>query len=120
MDPADERLEFIQEVTNKSFKLKPDQWKKCIAGEENRNILGSFFDEVDSTTLVIYLNAAAQLTVSLTLAFPQNIKSKAVYFIKKEKEVITRDNVKHLFIGDVANYPVDVAVVVTEEVRMPS
>uniref|UniRef100_A0A674EYE2 Dynein axonemal heavy chain 17 n=1 Tax=Salmo trutta TaxID=8032 RepID=A0A674EYE2_SALTR len=88
------RIVFLQNVTLKALKLKPDKWQKFIAGEETRTLIGNFIEKSDINSLVISLNAASQLVCSLE--FPQTIKNKAVYFIKKDKEVITKDNIKNL------------------------
>lgn len=108
MEGEDQRIVFLQNVTLKALKLKPDKWQKFIAGEETRALIGSFIEKSDINSLVISLNAASQLVCSLE--FPQTIKNKAVYFIKKDKEVITKDNIKNVFIGDVANSPVDATI----------
>uniref|UniRef100_A0A674EYS7 Dynein axonemal heavy chain 17 n=1 Tax=Salmo trutta TaxID=8032 RepID=A0A674EYS7_SALTR len=109
MEGEDQRIVFLQNVTLKALKLKPDKWQKFIAGEETRTLIGNFIEKSDINSLVISLNAASQLVCSLE--FPQTIKNKAVYFIKKDKEVITKDNIKNVFIGDVANSPVDATIV---------
>ncbi|XP_062330264.1 dynein axonemal heavy chain 17-like [Osmerus eperlanus] len=114
MEGDDKRIEFLQDVTLKAFKLKADKWQKFIAGEDNRTLIASFFDKADFPSLVISLNAASQLVSSLS--FPQTIKTKAVYFTKRDQGVITKDNIKQLFVGDVSNSPVDVVIGVTEEI----
>ncbi|KAM9412460.1 dynein axonemal heavy chain 17-like [Salvelinus alpinus] len=117
MEGEDQRIVFLQNVTLKALKLKPDKWQKFIAGEETRTLIGNFIEKSDVNSLVISLNAASQLVCSLE--FPQTIKNKAVYFIKKDKEVITKDNIKNVFIGDVANSPVDATIGAIEGIAYP-
>lgn len=117
MEGDDKRIDFLQDVTLKAFKIKADKWLKFIAGEDNRTFIASFFDKADFPSLVISLNAASQLVSSLS--FPQTIKTKAVYFTKRDQGVITKDNIKQVFVGDVSNSPVDVVIGVTEEVSLP-
>lgn len=110
----DQRIDFLQHVTLKTLKLKADKWQKFIGAEENRTAVGNFLEKTDVEELVIYLNAASQLVVNL--GFPQAIKNKAVYFVKHDSVKITKDNIKQVYIGDVANSPVEATIGVMEEV----
>ncbi|XP_030631015.1 dynein heavy chain 17, axonemal-like [Chanos chanos] len=114
MEVEDKRIDFLQEVTLKSLKLKQDKWQKLIAGEDNRTIINSFFEKSDVSNLIISLNTSSQLVASLS--FPHTLKSKAVYFVKKSKEVLNKDNIRNVNVGDIANSPVEATAAIVEEV----
>lgn len=112
----DQRICFLQYVTLKTLKLKPDKWQKFIGAEETQTTIITFFEKTDIEELVISLNAASQLEVHL--GFPQTVKTKAVYFVKHDNVKITKDNLKQIYIGDVANSPVEATIGVMEEVSV--
>ncbi|XP_076154706.1 dynein axonemal heavy chain 17-like isoform X2 [Alosa pseudoharengus] len=114
---VDQRVGFLQHNTLKILKLKPDKWQKFISAEENLTAIVNFLEKTDVEELVISLNAASQLMVNL--GFPQTIKNKAVYFVKHDSVKITKDNIKQILIGDVANSPVEATIGVMEEVVYP-
>ncbi|XP_015211854.2 dynein axonemal heavy chain 17 [Lepisosteus oculatus] len=114
MEEQDKRLEYLQVFTLKTLKQKADKWTKFVATEENRLIVYNFFEKADVLVLIISMNQAAQLVANQE--FPRSLRNKAVYFIKKNKEVITKDSVKNLLVGDVAFSPVDELITVVEEV----
>lgn len=111
-------MDFLQNVTLKFLKLKPDKWQKLLASEENRTVVGNFFEKAEFGCLVLSLNSASQLTASLE--FPQTNKNKAVCFLKKGKEVINKDNIQYLSVGDVAPSPVEATVGLIEKVSLKS
>ncbi|XP_076855598.1 dynein axonemal heavy chain 17-like [Brachyhypopomus gauderio] len=100
MEVEDETIDFLQNVTLKSLNLKHDKWQKFLAAEESRTIIRNFFEKPDFCSLVISQNAASQLVASL--GFPQTLKNKAVYFVKKGNEIINKDNIRNIYCGDVA------------------
>lgn len=52
--------------------------------------------------------------------FPNNLKTKSCYFIRKKKEVITMENFRDvLMFGDMSPKPVEELAVLTEEVFVP-
>ena len=40
----DERLDFIQDYTLKSLRLKPDKWARLMISDEQRMFLGRFVE----------------------------------------------------------------------------
>ncbi|KAL2078484.1 hypothetical protein ACEWY4_026169 [Coilia grayii] len=114
---ADQRFDFLQYVTLKTLKLKPDKWQKFIAAEDNQAVIVAFLEKIDVEELVISVNAASQLAVNV--GFPQTIKTKAVYFVKHDSVKITKDNIKQLYVGDVACSPVEATIGVMEEIVYP-
>ncbi|XP_078230912.1 dynein axonemal heavy chain 17 isoform X3 [Callithrix jacchus] len=111
----DVRLEYLEEVASIILKFKPDKWSKLIGAEENMALFTEFFEKPDVLVLVLTLNVAGM--VIPCLGFPESLKSKGVYFIKKKPENITKDNYKaQLLYGDISPTPVDQLIVVVEEV----
>ncbi|XP_069786102.1 dynein axonemal heavy chain 17-like isoform X3 [Narcine bancroftii] len=114
----DPRMAFLQSMCLLFFCMKEDKWEKISGSEENRQIVMDFFGTEDILILVIYINAAGQLTPNL--GFPSSIKTKGIYFVKKKMLRITDDNIKEeLFIGDISNSPVEQLLTVIEEVVCP-
>uniref|UniRef100_A0A8B9JC40 Uncharacterized protein n=1 Tax=Astyanax mexicanus TaxID=7994 RepID=A0A8B9JC40_ASTMX len=87
---GDQRLHFLQERVLKTLRLKPDRWQKCLAVEEQKQVIQDFLDKSDHTTLVISLTAAGQLIPAVDFAVSQ--KNKAVYFIKRGQTSLTPDS----------------------------
>ena len=48
----DERLDFIQDYTLKSLRLKPDKWARLMVSDEQRNFVTSFIERGKMDTLV--------------------------------------------------------------------
>lgn len=114
---ADVRVEYLEEVASIVLKFKPDKWSKLISAEENVALLTEFLEKPDVLVLVLTLNVAGMVVPCL--GFPESLKSKGVYFIKKKPENITKDNYKaQLLYGDISPTPVDQLIVVVEEVSM--
>uniref|UniRef100_A0A2K5SD28 Dynein axonemal heavy chain 17 n=1 Tax=Cebus imitator TaxID=2715852 RepID=A0A2K5SD28_CEBIM len=111
----DVRLEYLEEVASIILKFKPDKWSKLIGAEENMALFTEFFEKPDVLVLVLTLNVAGM--VIPCLGFPESLKSKGVYFIKRKPENITKDNYKaQLLYGDISPTPVDQLIAVVEEV----
>ncbi|XP_064179132.1 dynein heavy chain 9, axonemal [Anguilla rostrata] len=115
---ADKRYEFLEEYVLKTMKLKPDRWQKCLTNDEYKQIIQDFLDRSDQPALVVSLNAAGQLLPSF--GFPENSKNKAVYFVKRNKDVLTADSIKsNLCYGDLSYSPLDQFSALVEEVVVP-
>nr|XP_039332256.1 dynein heavy chain 17, axonemal [Saimiri boliviensis boliviensis] len=111
----DVRLEYLEEVASIVLKFKPDKWSKLIGAEENMALFTEFFEKPDVLVLVLTLNVAGM--VIPCLGFPESLKSKGVYFIKRKPENITKDKYKaQLLYGDISPTPVDQLIAVVEEV----
>ena len=77
------RLEFIQDYTLKSLRLKQDKWNKLVISDEQRGFLHSFVDQGFPQELVISQNIGGQLQVHTD--WPSPLKNKGVFFVKREK-----------------------------------
>uniref|UniRef100_A0A8B9HQL2 Dynein, axonemal, heavy chain 11 n=1 Tax=Astyanax mexicanus TaxID=7994 RepID=A0A8B9HQL2_ASTMX len=103
---GDQRLHFLQERVLKTLRLKPDRWQKCLAVEEQKQVIQDFLDKSDHTTLVISLTAAGQLIPAVDFAVSQ--KNKAVYFIKRGQTSLTPDSVKtNVYFGTMCGPPLE-------------
>ncbi|XP_069511343.1 dynein axonemal heavy chain 17 [Ambystoma mexicanum] len=115
MDITDKRLEFLQNYTMMSLRLKIEKWSKFLSSDENKQQLVDFLTLADLMVLVISTNPAGQLYASS--GFPTSLKSKGVYFVKKSKDPITKDNIKTILtVGDTSTTPVEQLMSVVEEV----
>lgn len=115
MDDTDKRLEFLQNYTLMSLRLKLEKWTKFLSVDEYKQQVVDFLSLADSMVLVISTNPAGQLYA--TSGFPAILKNKGVYFVKKNKETITKDNIKtSLIVGDTSSTPVEQLMSVVEEV----
>uniref|UniRef100_A0A8C3FY90 Dynein axonemal heavy chain 17 n=1 Tax=Chrysemys picta bellii TaxID=8478 RepID=A0A8C3FY90_CHRPI len=112
---SDKRVEFLENYSTLALRFKPDKWAKFIGSEEINALLMEFFEKQDVLALVLTLNPAGQLTPCLE--FPPVLKSKAVYFVKRKRENITKENFQiGLLVGDISPSPVDQLMAVVEEV----
>lgn len=103
---AEKRFEFIANYVLKTLRLKKDRWQKCVAVDEQRQVIQDFLDKHDHTALVVYLNAAGQLVTSD--GFEPTSKNKAVYFIKQRQTALSSDNMKaDLMYGDMSYSPME-------------
>nr|XP_006635186.1 PREDICTED: dynein heavy chain 9, axonemal isoform X1 [Lepisosteus oculatus] len=114
----DKRYDFLEEYVLKTLKLKADRWQKCVGTEEYKQIIREFLDRTDQTVLVVSLNAAGQLIP--TTEFPASTKNKAVYFVKRSKDLLTPESIKNsLLYGDLSYSPLDQFSALVEEVVVP-
>ena len=109
MGDKDRRVEFIQEYTLKSMRLKSDKWNKIIIFDEQRqylqvrltkykvmhdvDLLQAFLDSNEPQSMVISPNIAGHLHIHTD--WPSALRNKGVYFVKKEKTPIPDDEVIH-------------------------
>ena len=42
--PTDDRLDFIQDFTLKSLRLKPDKWHRLMISDDSRNFLQRYIE----------------------------------------------------------------------------
>ena len=112
---SDPRMDFFQEYTTRSFKIKPDKWAKFIGVDENRATLMDFCEKADLPQLILSLNSAGQLQAGD--AFPSQSKNKSVYFIRRSKVVLTKTNIKtDILYGDLSYSPLEHLAVLVEDV----
>jgi dynein heavy chain len=114
----DQRIEFMALYILKTLKLKSDKWIKMYAVEDNKVIIHEFVDKNEQNLLVFSLNQAQAISVSYV--YPNSLKTKAVYFAKRNKEAIGRDaNVKEALIyGDLSYSPLDQLSALLDEVSL--
>ncbi|XP_009470045.1 PREDICTED: dynein heavy chain 17, axonemal isoform X2 [Nipponia nippon] len=114
----DERHGFLESFTTLLLRLRPDKWSKFVGSEEAAAVLDEFFKQQDMLELVLGLNPAGQLLP--TACFPPTLRGKGVYFVKKKRENITRENCQsRLLVGDIGPSPVEQLITVVEEVVCP-
>lgn len=116
MEFSDPRFEYLSEYVLKTMKLKNDKWAKMQGNEEYRQKILEFFEKPELDLLVIMQNSGGQLQPLYD--FPPSLKTKAVYFAKKEKSInIGKDVVKSaLACGDLSYTPLEQLSVLVEEV----
>jgi hypothetical protein len=104
----DPKLEFIAMFIFKTFKIKADKWVKMYIAEENRVIIEDFMTKPVPNMIVfrVHETNGALLIYSL---FPQQIKAKCVYFVKKTLEPIGKngDMINDILYGDLSYSPVE-------------
>src|ERR1700733_2278379 len=86
----DPRIYFVADYILKTLKLKSDKFAKMYGIEENKIMVHEFFDKADIQILVIQFTAAGSLQPAVT--FPNVLKNKSCYFIKKRREALPRDS----------------------------
>ena len=107
LDINDQRVEFMADYVLKTMKLKPDKFSKCYNVDENKNMFIEFFEKHDRVTFIISANSAG--VISLSFNWPNSLKAKCVYFVKRNKEPIQKDsNIRSaLLYGDMSQFPMD-------------
>ena len=66
--------------------------------------------------LIVLQNNAAQLLAANS--FPVSLKSKAVYFIKRQRGPVPKENISHhVILGDMAMKPIEHLAALVDEVR---
>ena len=113
----DPRIFFVADYVLKTLKLKSDKFGKMYALDENKQMIHDFFDKADLQLLIIQYTAAGALQPST--AFPNVVKNKSCYFIKKRREPMPKDTILRdgLMYGDLSTSPVDQLSAVVDEVR---
>ena len=112
----DARIDFIGDYILKSYKLKADKWAKCLGNEEFKVLILEFLEKPDNPQLVFTVSSAGLVTPSFE--FPTSLKTnKAVYFIKRSKEAIGKENYsKNLVYGDLSYSPLEQLSALVDEV----
>ena len=116
LEIGDSRIEFMAIYLLKTLKLKNDKWMKMYAIDENKQIINDFFEKTDISLIVFYLNISGALTVQYQ--YPTLIKSKVAYFVKKNKDSISKETpIKDaLAYGDLSTTPLDQLSAILDEV----
>uniref|UniRef100_A0A8B9VFM5 Dynein axonemal heavy chain 17 n=1 Tax=Anas zonorhyncha TaxID=75864 RepID=A0A8B9VFM5_9AVES len=92
----DERHSFLESFATLLLRLRPDKWSKFEGSEDARAVLDEFFRQPDVLELLLSLNPAGQLQPST--CFLPTLKGKGIYFVKRKKENITRENCRLLLL----------------------
>lgn len=98
---TDKRFKFIETFVLRTLKLRNDRWQKCVAVEEQRQLIQEFLDKPENTRLIVYLSGAGQLVP--TDEFVESLKNNAVFFFKKRQTAVSKDTIKKdLLYGNVS------------------
>jgi dynein heavy chain, axonemal len=118
-DISDSRVVFIASYLLKTFKVKAEKWHKFYAIEESKLIIQEFLDKNEQSLLVFSMNSSQALSVSY--AYPNQLKTKACYFAKKKQEALGKDlNIKDaLLYGDLSYSPLDQLSAILDELLVP-
>jgi dynein heavy chain len=113
----DPRIYFVADYVLKTLKLKSDKFAKMYGTEENKILIHEFFEKAESQILIIQYTAAGSLQPAM--AFPNVLKNKSCYFIKKRREPIAKDAILRdvIMYGDLSTSPVDQLSAMVDEVR---
>ena len=117
MEGKDERLDLVRSFTVKSLRLDEDRWQEFVSEEKKQVIFNSFLNARDYCHLFICEDPDSRLSVSLD--FPQDIRSKVICVSKTVREAVTRENSGKVLIfqevqgEDVLNF----IICITEQVR---
>ena len=68
-------------------------------------ILMDFLERTEKQVLIIGQAANGQLTP--TTQFPSSAKQKAVYFMKRRPEKLSKENTKNIIYGDMSYLPLE-------------
>lgn len=113
----DQRLDFLGDYVLRTLKLKRDKWQKCVSAEDNRRLLQDFLDGAERGTLVVSVTAAGLLQPAAGFQ-GAGCRSKAVYFVKRNKEALSPQSVRDsLVCGDLSCTPLEQFSALVEEVR---
>ena len=77
------RIQFIQDYTLKSIRLKPEKWAKLVISDEQRRHLENFVYKDLPQVLIISQNIGGQLQIHTD--WPSPLRNKGVFFVKREK-----------------------------------
>ena len=116
-DIADFRMDFLQEYSLKTMKLKPDKWTKMMSQEDSTVLLMDFLEKAETRFLCIFVNQQSQMAP--TDEFPTVNKTKAVYFVKRKAEPVKKENLKDLIFGDMSYTPLDHLTSLVDAVSQP-
>ena len=119
-EKRDRRVEFLQDFTLKSMRLKIDKWNKIVVHDEQRqylqvtpdkcllgqyeshpqircfkdcceNFAQAFLDKEEPQSMVISQNTAGHLIIHTD--WPSALKNKGVFFVKRKKQPVPLDEV---------------------------
>lgn len=116
----DPRIFFVADYVLKTLKLKSDKFAKMYGQEESKVMIHEFFEKADYQILVLQYTTSGSLQPSVS--FPNLLKNKSCYFIKKRKEPLPKDTILRdaLMYGDLSTSPVEQLSAMVDEVRLTS
>ncbi|KAJ8318719.1 LOW QUALITY PROTEIN: hypothetical protein KUTeg_003810 [Tegillarca granosa] len=119
LELGDKRVEFMADYVIKTMKIKPDRWMKLYNVEENKQMFMDYFEKSDLIALIVIATAGGGLVVQYE--WPTNPKQKAVYFVKRTKDSISKDtSFRNAFLyGDLSYQPLDQLSAFVDEVLVP-
>ncbi len=86
-----------------------------LSQDDNVTILNDFLERAEKRILIIIQAANGQLSPSTS--FQLTTKQKAVYFMKRNAEKLSKENTKNLIFGDMSHLPLDQLSSTVESVR---
>lgn len=115
--PPDTRLSFVSSFVLKTLRLKPEKWNRVMATEEYKSTVMEFLTG-DQLNLLIFILTQAAHIIPMT-SFPlSQLKTKGVYFIKKQPGPVPRTDANgYLIVGDMATKPIDQLAAIVDEVK---
>ena len=75
------RVQFIQDYTLKSMRLKPEKWAKLVISDEQRRHLGMLLNKITTFTLETNFFTTVQYSISIYLkafSLEENFVDKGV------------------------------------------
>ncbi|XP_076261923.1 dynein heavy chain at 93AB isoform X2 [Rhynchophorus ferrugineus] len=116
---VDRRMEFLGAYIQKSLKLKAEKWSRIMATEEYKATVMRFLERPSPNLLVIIVTPAAQLVPSNGFPLSQ-LKSKGVYFIKKESQPVCKATPgESVIVGDLSPKIIDQLASLVDEILVP-
>ena len=96
------RLDFIQDYTLKSLRLKQEKWNKLVVSDEQRGYILSFIEKDLPQELIISQNIGGQLQVHTD--WPSPLRNKGVFFVKRHDKPLpeqVEDLLDYMACGDI-------------------
>ena len=96
------RLDFIQDYTLKSLRLKQEKWNKLVVSDEQRGYILSFVEKDLPQELIISQNIGGQLQVHTD--WPSPLRNKGVFFVKRHDKPLpeqVEDLLDYMACGDI-------------------
>lgn len=116
---VDSRFEYMGSFVQKTLKLKPEKWMRLSTVEEHKSTIKEFLDRSIPIQLIVVLTQAAQLIPQTSFPLTQ-LKTKGVYFIKKQPLPVPREDCANfLIVGDLATRSIDQLSSLVDEVFVP-
>ena len=113
-------MDFIQDYTLKSLRLKPEKWNKLVVSDEQRGYILSFIEKDLPQELIISQNIGGQLQVHTD--WPSPLRNKGVFFVKRHDKPLpeqVEDLLDYMACGDIHPNTLDHFCALVEEVFVP-